>query len=152
MNLLGELKGFGGTGLTDHSTELELTVPASGEPTHTFKKIAHVIQPGDKFTVNLAKKSLPLNAKAHIKSYCSTQIDPVKIKVISITTAGIVNTSPTIPYPEDTTAITFELRLAPLEMILIGIILEVFKPGAGPDSGTKQYLCDPQIGNGPPPE
>lgn len=154
MSALRELLFFNETTAAprSHDTDLELTVPAilMDEPTHKFKKIAHVIQPGDIFTINLKRLGNP-NAKSHIASYCSTTTEPTKIKVLSIEVeqaGGGTSTQhlPKTPFPAGTTGVTFKLNLAREEMILIGIILEVDRPG----SPKKHYLCDPQVGNGPP--
>lgn len=154
MSALTELLFFNAAPATPqpHHTDLELTVPVTPaiEPDHEFKKIAHVIQPGDTFTIKLVRKGDP-NANSHIASYCSTTIDPAKIKVLSIEVeqaSGGTSTqsSPTTPFPAGTVSITFQLSLAREEMILIGIVLEVDRPGVG----KRHYLCDPQVGNGPP--
>lgn len=159
MNMLMQrglipLEAFGESFVSEHRTRLELTVPPSGEVNHKYEKIAHVIRPGHTFTVTLDRKDTTPNAKGHIVGYCSTAAGQTnssgqpKLKLLSITTNGTPNTNPqSTKYPEGTTEITFELHLEEKEMILIGIILEVTRPG---DHGTKQYLCDPQVGNGPP--
>lgn len=148
------LESFDIAFVTPHRTTLDVTVPQSGDVTHEYKLIAHVIRPGDTFTITLDRKDTTPNAKAHIASYCSTVVGQrnhtgeLKLKFVSITTNGTPNTNPPPgKYPEGTTEITFELHLEEKEMILIGIVLEVFRPGS---HGTKQYLCDPQVGNGPP--
>lgn len=150
-----ELESFDDPIAIPHRTDLELTVPLSGDVTHKFTKLAHVIQPGHTFTVTLKRMDATPNAKAFIAGYCSTVAGQThsggnpKLKVLSITTNGVSNPNPSLSqkYPDGTTEITFELHLEHKEMILIGIILEVFRPGT---HGTKQYLCDPQVGNGPP--
>ncbi len=146
MSLLKELFFIPGVGPNPHSTDLELTIPGTGEPTHKFSKIAHVIGKGDKLTITLQQKG-PGNGTSSIIGYCSTETDPSKIKLESIKTGSTVNTTPgPAPYPPGTTEITFELDLGDQKMILIGIIVEVDRPGIG----KKRYLCDPQVGNGPP--
>jgi hypothetical protein len=150
---LVSLESFEDAVTTTHYTDLDLTVPASGDVTHGFKKIAHVIRPGHTFTVTLRRAHNGPGTKSHIVGYCSTAAGQInsqgkpKLEVVSITTGGTVNTNPEAgKYPDDTTEITFKLHLEEKEMILIGIIVEVFRPV----DGTKQYLCDPQVGNGPP--
>ena len=148
------LESFDEALTTVHRANLQLTVPASGNVTHEYDEIAHVIRPGHTFNVTLTRKDTTPNTKAHIAGYCSTvagqtnSIGEPKLKFVSITTNGTTDTNPQPgKYPEGTTEITFELHLEEKEMILIGIILEVTRPGP---HGTKQYLCDPQVGNGPP--
>ncbi len=146
MSALNELF-FSTTGAANpHDTDLNVTIPATGEPTHDFSKIAHVIAKGDTLAINLVPKG-PGSATCTIVGYCATLTDPAKIKVTSITINGVPVSNPThVTYPAGTTRIEFELNLDPRELILIGIIVEVVWPGGQ----KKRYLCDPQVGNGPP--
>ena len=53
-------------------------------------------------------------------------------------------------YPEDVRKVSYTLNLEPNEMLHLGLIVEIRHPNH-PDKPAL-LLCDPQVGNGPPPQ
>lgn len=97
----------------------------------------------------------PNAVSAYIEGYCSTDIDPGNVAVIEHETRPPANTKTQVgkivsaqlkAYPYDTHKILFEVVLQERQLVFIGVIVVVlFKDGS-----RERYLCDPQVGNGPP--
>ncbi len=91
----------------------------------------------------------------YIHGYCCTDTNPNTVSASEVTFIHPTNPKKKIgksygqqfePYPESTYQVAFEINLVERQMVLIGIVvLVVFGDGT-----KKQFLCDPQVGNGPP--
>lgn len=133
-----------------HTTKLTIFTRAGDtEVKHKFETNQHVITSGDKFVVTLDDVTENSDkSKIHICGYCSTDTTDGIVEITHIKTKN----NPTekeakFPYPKDTTEIGFQLNLLKRKMVLIGVLVEITRPGA---TDSEIYLADPQVGNGPP--
>jgi hypothetical protein len=93
-------------------------------------------------------------SKIRIYSYCSSETDIRRVVAESIREKGSTNNTPVAatyekqkePFSGDIEAISLRFSLEDRQLVSVGIIVERTLT-----NGTiKYYLCDPQIGNGPP--
>lgn len=153
-NLSGTTHG----GATIVTMDLKFSLDKNHEATYKFTKNEIAAGQTSNITIKLVPDLTqdPLAFSAYIEGYCSTDIDPGNVAVIEheTTTPGTkVSVSKSMiaqlkAYPANTNKIVFEVVLQERQLVIIGVIVAViFKDGS-----IKRYLCDPQVGNGPPPE
>jgi len=124
---------------------------------YEFKKKEIVIQNTDKLFVEieiLKGGEHDENPDAYIAGYCATETLLSELKATSYRDANQVDHPVRLQsdgqlerFPIGTIGITFNLNLSPRKMVLIGIIVAVRRDK---ETTYTDYLCDPQVGNGPP--
>ncbi len=137
--------------------ELKFSLDRNHDATYKFTKNEIAAGHNSKITIVLVSDLTqdPDAHSAHIEGYCSTDIDPNNVaitehetrtpgsKVIVAKTAGAQMN----PYPAGTHKVLFDVVLQERQLVIIGlIVVVVFNDGS-----KRRYLCDPQVGNGPPP-
>jgi hypothetical protein len=142
---------------------VSLTIFVNKDPNegirYDFDKKETVIYDQSELTVNLvigADGNTDPMAQVHISGYCKTETDGGVVWAethgpISDPKKTRIQTNPDGSldrFSTDAMSLTLKFRLSPLKMVLIGIIVAVKRDG---ESGYTDYLCDPQVGNGPPP-
>lgn len=140
-------------------SKLKVLVPQDGT------KLRYVFEPNEYIVGSIATLTIELEPSAdtaHDKSstiemfsYCTTETDIGRVCVTS-TKKGTTNTvvKPTLtaqaePFVAGTEAIEFHIELQKRQFMFLGIIVKVTRTLGG-QRKEEFYLCDPQVGNGPP--
>ncbi len=135
---------------------LKVTVPLDGgRPSYAFEPNDHIIDRQSPLTIELKPMTDDVNhdqnAKIEIFSYCTTELDPNKVRVTATRSKGIPtniapdSTSQEAAFPKETDAVDLLINLRKRQLTFIGIIIKVARAG----KDDMYYLCDPQVGNGP---
>lgn len=134
-----------------HETFLTVTLNPGERPKYEFFPKEFVIESGDIMSVDLKVNNLD-KSEYYIVGFCCTDTSAGVVEIKSakkkMPDGSLQDLAELIqPLDEGTEHVTFKLNLRERQMVLIGIIVAIKRPG---DADYKRYLCDPQVGNGPP--
>lgn len=105
----------------------------------------------DIITINLKKLKLNNGFNAHIVSYLCT--DPKKVQLDDLAPKPEGHDGPyrpNHPYDPGSEVINIQFKLDEHELVFLGIVVRIVDPtGKVP---PYDLICDPQVGNGPPPK
>ena len=137
-------------------TDLKVTVPLNEDTVfYSFFPNEHIVDRQSPLKITLAPQIENVehdsNAKIEIYSYCTTELDPNRLRVTDTWSNGVQtkiapdSTSQEAAFPKETEAVELLINIRKRQLAFIGIIIKVARSG----KDDKYFLCDPQVGNGP---
>lgn len=143
---------------TQNESRLVVSAPEHGSVSYRFMDNTYVISSSGLLTIKLEADSgqeMHDGSKMHIYSYCCTETDINNFRAVSsrakkgpIKKIAASSAEQSKPFDPETDEVTFSIALSERQFIFIGIIIAVTRPEKS--GKPRYYLCDPQVGNGPP--
>lgn len=142
-----------GLAASAQTCRLELFIDTNGKYAYRFDELAFLLKNKDD-TIEFVLVNNTGKTKAHILKHISTPCEPKgsiekKVNVLKMNNATVQASTPTNPYPDGTGCAKYSLNLEDHEMLHLGLVVEII-----PEDSSKppvRMICDPQVGNGPPP-